>query len=71
MSLGDYEHTYYVALEVTVRSKTAEPDYVRMEDIEQYHGSDGVGIETLRVSYGGYKDLLPHEVRKAIGGKDD
>ena len=58
MSLGDYEHTYYITIEVTVRSKSSMADRSMMSSVANYFGMDGVEISTIRVSYQGCRDLL-------------
>lgn len=71
MSLGDYEHTFRVTVRVDVRSKNAKPAQVDTPfDMALLHGKDGVCMEITEVEYIETEDLLPAEVRAAIGGDD-
>jgi len=68
MSLGDYEQTYRMVIEATIRSKFRKPPPEEDVpwDIGTLYDSDGVDITTLESTYISTKDLLLPETRAAI-----
>lgn len=68
MSLGDWEHSYLVTLQVRMRSKFEDHKDVdhRLDDPSLFIGHDGVEVETDRVQWLETEDLLPPGVRDKI-----